>query len=250
MFSNEKRIAQVLSGFGIEPDEFIKAHEWLLKNKQDFIPVPRGGIAGSIGRLVGYAKVVRQITLHRSLFLFEGTIQALQSKNAYSMALNIRGHFEATAALGYLHRRIDSLNKGNITAVDLDRDIRSQIMGSRDQGIKERCEEQGIEAKQVMSLLDHADKSVSVLFLGRKPGEDKVLRESYEYLCEFAHPNFHSNALAFRLNKNLGGFEFCYEEPKTDGCIELAGYLILSAIPFIELYENADSLFSALENKE
>ena len=50
--------------------------------------------------------VYRQVLLHRSILLFEGSLDAAADENVYSMALSIRGYFETTAALGYVHYRL------------------------------------------------------------------------------------------------------------------------------------------------
>ena len=128
------------------------------------------------------------------------------------MVLSVRGHFETTAALGYLHYKLNSLSKGNLVAEAVGRDISIQLLGSRDKDLLESAGEDAVEAKQILTMLEYADKSVSKHFLQGTAREHAILTESYEYLCEFCHPNYHSNSISFELNKEEKKFDFMYNK--------------------------------------
>ncbi len=73
--------------------------------------------------------VVSQTLLHRAILLFEGAVSALSDKNIYSLALCIRGHYETTAVLGRLYRRLSSYLNGHISVHDFENDIYVQAVG-------------------------------------------------------------------------------------------------------------------------
>jgi len=101
------------------------------------------------------------------------------------MVLNIRGHFETTASLGYLCRRLQSLKNGHITAETVDRNLCAQLLATRVESIREVP-----EPINILSALEHADIALNISVLGASPRQRDILKSSYEYLCEFCHPNF------------------------------------------------------------
>jgi hypothetical protein len=142
-----------------------------------------GGDWGDAKRIRAYSLVLRQVLLHRAINLFEGALSALILDNVYTMALAIRGHFETTGALGYLHKRLDSLSQGSLDPTVVDQDIYTQLLGRRDGVIQEAP-----EAKQVLSLLEHADRTVSKHIFGGTAKQYNMLTDCYTFLCEFSHP--------------------------------------------------------------
>jgi hypothetical protein len=89
--------------------------------------------------------------------------------------------------------------------------------------------------KQVMTLLDEADKTINASIL-KGGGKQSVLRDSYEYLCEYAHPNFHSNNVSYEIDKTIDEMRFKYGEKMTDYNCELLRYLIISNTMFCILF--------------
>ena len=199
--------------------------------------VPPGGDLGDQNRIRFYAIAYRQVLLHRAISLFEGSVQAAIDENAYVMILAVRATFETTAALGYLHNRLSSLAAGNLEATQVDEDIMTQILGTKDTYIP-----QAMPPKHILSMLKYADVSVSKKILDEQAKEHTILRESYDFLCEFAHPNFHSNKLAFDLDKSRQRFVFRNEKRMQDNAFSTIGYLILSSALHVDLHDGIDEV--------
>jgi hypothetical protein len=179
----------------------------------------------------------RQMLLHRSIMLFEAALQSAERENVYSLTLNIRGHFEATAAAGFVTKRLIAVRSNNISLVDFGKSMATLILGSK----SVKPEFGAPSPKQVMSMLDETDKIVDTMFL-RQPKGAMILRNSYEFLCEFAHPNFHSNSCSFDLDKSADLLRFRHGvrmRPNEDGLIE---YLLLSSPIFLLLFDGLPEL--------
>lgn len=199
---------------------------------------------GNLQGIKEHALVLRQVLLHRAIKLFSGSLITLLDDNAYSMALSIRGHFETTAALGYLHNRLNSLTEGNLEARIVDHDISVLLLGTRDKKILrlEEAEQNDMEARHVLDMLKYADRSVSRHILQGIEGKHIILTDCYEHLCEFSHPNFHSNTAAFELRKEEKKFYFKYNMRLGDGHFKLIDYLLVSNPIFIELFDRIEGL--------
>jgi hypothetical protein len=158
-------------------------------------------------------------------------------ENGYALALSVRAHFETTAVLGFLHHRLTSLKAGNISAEVMHHDLLVQLLGSRDKDILATQGAEPFAAKQILSMLENADKAVSKHILGGTSKQHTLLKSSYEWLCEFCHPNFHSNKLAFRLNREQSSFEFRHGSPLDNVEANIVNYLLISGPVFVHLYD-------------
>ena len=205
-----------------------------------------GCIWGETRRIRDFSLVLRQSLLHRAIKLFEGAIYALIHDNPYSMALCVRGHFETTAAIGYMHNRLASLQEGNLTRETVDKDIATQIIGTRDEGILNQAGRYALEAKQVLNMLEYADKSVSKHLMDGAANEHFMLMVNYKRLCEFSHPNFHSNTFAFSLDKDKKEFSFKYNSRILEREAMLIENILLSSPIFCELYDRVEFLLPAV----
>jgi hypothetical protein len=163
------------------------------------------------------------------------------------MILSIRGHFETTAALGYLHSRLSSLQQGHLDSHVVDRDICAQLLGSRDEQLLASMGEEVLEAKQVLNMLEYADRSVSKNILCGKAEEHNILTDCYKFLCEFSHPNFHSNTISFELDKESQGFKIRHYDPMRDREFDIIGYLLLSAPIFVALFDKIEEVLPKVE---
>jgi len=190
------------------------------------------GDYGDPERIKANVLVYRQVLLHRAIFLFEGALKAAIGENLYSMVLNIRGHFETTGSLGYLYRRLQSFKKGNISAETVDRNLCAQLLGTRQEGIR-----RAPEPINILSALEEADKAFNIAVLHGTTRQYEILKGCYEYLCEFCHPNFHSNSVALDLDKSVPEFRFRHGQPMRDDEFHLVTYLLISANVFVSLYD-------------
>ncbi len=93
-----------------------------------------------------------------------------------------------------------------------------------------------------MKMLQYADKSISQYVLNGKAKEHLVLTDCYEWLCEFCHPNFHSNTLAFDLDKEKEAFIFRYDLPLRERDVKIFEYILLSTDIFITLFDQITGL--------
>jgi len=78
------------------------------------------------------------------------------------------------------------------------------------------------------------------------------LTDCYKYLCEFSHPNFHSNTVAFELDKEAKEFKIRHDDPMRDQEFDLIGYLLISTHIFLNLYDKLEDVLPKDEfsNKE
>jgi len=229
---------------GMDASEFEVSYNELIRRTEESLIVEPQGEWGDLRRIRQYSLVLRQVLLHRAINLFSGSLTALLDDNAYSMTLSIRGHFETTAALGYLHNRLNSLAEGNLKARIVDHDIAVLLLGTRDKQILKfkEAEKNDMEAKQVLDMLEYADRSVSKHVLQGTVKEHIILTDCYEHLCEFSHPNFHSNTAAFELIKEEKKFYFKHNKSLGADHFKLIDYLLISNPLFIELFDKVEGL--------
>jgi len=219
-----------------EVRKFRETHDALQARGESECATPQSSEWGDTIRIRAYARALRQVLLHRAIALFEGTLWAAIEENAYLMILAIRAQFETTAALGYLHNRLYSLGRGDLDAKKVDQDILAQLLGTKDKFIP-----QAMPPKQILLMLEYADSSVSRR-LGGTSKEYTMLRESYDFLCEFAHPNFHSNKIAFDLDKLGKRIVLRHNEPMHDNEFRIVGYSLISTPLHIELHDAIDEV--------
>jgi hypothetical protein len=224
-------------GMSSEVQEFRDTYDGLTTRIESECAVPPKGEWGDARRVRAYAVALRQVLLHRAIALFEGALWASVDENAYLMVLAIRALFETTAALGYLHNRLSSLNRGDLEAAKVDEDIMIQLLGIKDNHIPG-----AMTPKQILSMLEYADVSVSRRILGGAPRQYTMLGESYDFLCEFAHPNFHSNKVAFDLDKVGQRFVLRHRKDMQDEEFRVVSYLLISAPLHVELHDAIDEV--------
>lgn len=224
-------------GLSSEVQKVRDTYDGLTARIESECAVPPRGEWGDPRRVRAYAAALRQVLLHRAIALFDGALRASVDENAYLMVLAIRAQFETTAALGYLHNRLNSLKCGNLEATKVDEDIMTQLLGTKDNQIPG-----AMTPKQVLSMLEYADVSVSSRIFGGGPRQYTMLRESYDFLCEFAHPNFHSNKVAFELDKVGHRFTLRHGKDMQDNEFRVVGYVLISAPLHLALHDAIDAV--------
>lgn len=213
-------------------NELCATYDELLSKKVSIIDNPNNAPAFTKKRVEFNCKVLQQILLHRAIHLFEASVIALSYRNVYAMVLCIRGHYEGTASMGYLHQRITSFIEGTLRFDDFEKCVFIQAIGCRHKSLPKIA-----DPKNIMTQLDYADKIVDKLFLDNQDTHRGILRDNYEFLSEFAHPNFHSNSVAFGVNKINNCAEFKYDETLKEQEFSLIGYLSISNMIFLWLYD-------------
>ncbi|MCP4607370.1 MAG: hypothetical protein GY845_01465 [Planctomycetes bacterium] len=222
---------------GIDLAEYEETYEDMLNRKVSRLDAHSYDEWGDKRKIREYSLILRQILLHRAIKLFEGALFGLINDNGYSMCLCVRGHFETTASIGYLHNKLYSLKQGNVSAESVDRDISVQLLGTRDEMMLKKFQPYISEAKQILKLLEYADRSVSKHVLKGKVKEHTMLMDCYKFLCEFSHPNFHSNQQSFTINKEENCFMFKHDDVIHERDANLLGYLLISNPIFVDLYD-------------
>jgi hypothetical protein len=99
----------------------------------------------------------------------------------------------------------------------------------------------------ILSQLEYADRSVNTSVIGATAKQYNILKDSYEYLCEFARPNFHSNSVAIDFDKSIPEFRFRHRQAVRDNEFKLIGYLLLSAPTFVDLFDQIPALLPSKE---
>jgi hypothetical protein len=112
--------------------------------------------------------------------------------NIYGLALVVRGHYEATAVLGYFCNRLESLKVGNITFEDFAWNIAYEVLGARHEQFAKAP-----NPPNILTCIEKADKYLDTHCFQQKKG---MLLDCYNWLSDFAHPNFLSNASSFTLD--------------------------------------------------
>jgi hypothetical protein len=238
---NRRGTLDAIKAHGLEVDEYLSVLTEQERRALPLVKAASGGVAGDAKRIRELALVLRQTFLHRAIELTKAAGFSLAHENGYALALSVRAHFETTAALGYLHYRLNSMRAGNISPEAMDKDITVLLLGSRDDGILAIEGAEEFEAKQILTMLEYADKSVSRSVLGGKASE-RMLTDIYKWLCEFCHPNFHSNKLAFNLKRDQMAFEFRHGDKLEEVEANIIGNLLISAPIFVHLYDEIEQL--------
>lgn len=220
-------------------EEYAENYQEHLAFREEQLPAFIAEEFGDAKQMRSISLVLKQALVHRAIDLFEGAVNAAASNNFYSMTLPIRGHFETTASLGYFHSRLDSLRRGTIDAVTFHQDVDTQILGSRAKGHPESP-----GAKHILTMLEYADKSVSIHILKGLLKERDMLMDSYMWLSEFCHPNFHSCSVSIDVDNVKLEFRFRHGEPMRDRECKVLEYLLISGKIFVALFEKTGELIS------
>jgi len=220
---------------------FESIYQELLNRREDVCPTAKGGDLGDFRRISQYSLALRQVFLHRTISTFSGALICLRENLLYSMVLSVRGNFETTAALGYLYGRLDSCANGTLTREEIDDDICVMVLGTRYEPIP-----QAFEAKHVLTLLEHATKAVKkVTFAGQSmpPG---LLTERYSFLCDYCHPNYSSNSVAFHFDKKGNQFRMRHDCKIVKREATIIENLLISVPLFIDLYDGIPTVLGTI----
>jgi len=171
-------------------------HTAVLKERVDFIEYGKPEELTDKRRAKLNCDLLKQVLIHRADKLITATGQMLPAKNLYGMALTARGYIEAIAVLGYFAKRLSALSKGNIDFARFELDIANGLMGA-----KHDLFDKANAPVNILTCIENADKLLDAEFFGEKK---KMLEDLYNWLSEFAHPNFCSNKSAFTLDKATG----------------------------------------------
>jgi hypothetical protein len=175
--------------------------------------------------------VLQQALLHRAERLIAACGSMLLENNVYGLALIVRGHYETTGVLGYLCNRLDSLQEGKIKFEEFAYNAACAVLGAK--------HSQFIRAPNppnILTCIEKADSHLDTHYLKEKKG---MLRDGYNWLSEFAHPNFCSNSAAFTIDKLNRRFVLQHDGKLQDRDFDLIAHLVISAGLFIWLFDDS-----------
>lgn len=211
-------------------EEYYKKHEvryaYILKSLPER---PR--------RLIGHnaTKLIHNY-LYRSKVLTEGWISSVNQQNIICATTLMRSHMEVTGAIGFLLKRLRSFYNNTITLEKLEEDLKRLSLGDRYSNKK-------VEPHNVMCFID----SVDHLYKQDTGEKDKIFRDTYDFLCEFSHPNFLGVVVGSKINKN---YIVRYEKESkfSSEHLELLYHMQVSLGLFIVFFDRVKELLE--ENEE
>jgi hypothetical protein len=204
------------------------AHQKALDRRQDVVVIadqsePRKHTASN-------CLVLQQALLHRAERLLAGAGTMLLESNVYGLALIVRGHYEGTAVLGYVCNRLVSLKAGNIPFEDFALNVAVAVLGARHEQFAKAP-----NPPNIMTCIERADRYLDLHYFKKKTG---MLLDCYNWLSEFAHPNFLSNASAYTPDIPNHRFVFWYKGDIQESDFQLITYLEMSAMLFVQLFDD------------
>lgn len=176
--------------------------------------------------------LLQQALLHRAERLLVSSGTMLVENNVYGLALMVRGHYEATAMLGYFCDRLDALAFKNISPEEFGNNVATAILSARHSQFS-----RAPDPLNILSCIDKTDRYLDKNFFKSR---NKMLRDCYDWLSEFSHPNFLSNSSAFTLDKENNQMVLRHEGGLQKRDFQLMGYLETSATVFVYLFDEFD----------
>lgn len=209
-------------------DALCSTYDDLLRRKLDEIRLQDDEALSEVDHAKVCCTMCQQALLRRALYLFDASVATFLGKNLYATTLCIRGHCEATASLGHVYKRLLSCLNGNITLYEFHCNLWRQIVGSHNIA--------GAPAPiNITTMVRNADKILNrELFDGEKRD---MLMGTYAFLCEFAHPNFHSYSLALHIDRERRLVIFRDDQGSRNEEFGLIGYLDISNGLFVDLFD-------------
>lgn len=177
--------------------------------------------------------------LYYSLNLNWGILELCKERNIFSSLFLIRANYEATGVLGNVYDKMQRYYSENLPFEKFDELVVRYSLGSE---MIDGGERNVPERVQVLNGIDSVDK-----WLTKESGEKTdSFRNSYNYLSQFCHPNFHGLNIISSLNQGFVSPKTIQEiaERHTD---EFLTYLKISNQLFIGFHEK---ILNLLKEKE
>jgi hypothetical protein len=208
-------------------DKLEAFHQQLIDRRQNSVEFPYPDEL--IQRTASNCRVLQQVQLHRAERLIAGIGTMLLENNVYGLALSVRGHYEATAVLGYICDRLNSLKAKQIEFNNFALNIACAILGAKHPQFRKAP-----NPPNILECIAKADRYLDThLFREKK----SMLRDNYDWLSEFAHPNFCSNSTAYTIDREARQAVFRHDGQPRNSDFDLVSYLVTSAGLFIILFD-------------
>lgn len=220
-FSDESKMILVDGGKEEDHKKLEERYEELLKERVDYIEYGKPEDLSDKRQTQLNCDLLKQVLIHRAGQLMKSADVLLYQKNLHGLALVIRGHIETLAVIGYFTRRLDSLQKDNITFEQFQTDIANGLMGA-----KHSLFDKANAPVNILTCVEHTDKYLHAEVFGEKK---KMVEDLYTWLSEFAHPNFCSNKSSFTLDRETGRMMLRQKEEISNDHLQMIAALVMSA---------------------
>lgn len=178
--------------------------------------------------------------LNYSLSLNIGVLTLYKNKNISSAILLIRSNFEAAGILANFYDKMLRYYNKTITLEEYDGMLVRYLLGSKSISFPD------IEVPDPINVLNGIDSIDKWLYQnsGDKSG---MIRDSYNYLSEFCHPNFHGTSLCTTISSERVVSLKSQEEIFIRHSDEFFLYFQLSNKIILDLYEKIILTLKAYE---
>ena len=205
-------------------DRLETSHQLLLDRRKDTVEFPCEHELRE--RTVSNCMVLQQVLLHRSERLLTGAVTMVCKNNIYGLTLLVRGHY----VLGYICDRLESVKHRNLEFPDFAFDIASTVLGAK------HCQlRKAPKPPNILTCIEKADRYLDAHHLRQKTG---MIRDGYDWLSNFVHPNFLSHTLAFKPDKTNRRFVFSHEGRFREVDFEHVKLLDISTFLFLRLFDD------------
>lgn len=180
--------------------------------------------------------------LERSYDLLSDCIDAHDRNRTLIFYLGARAHFETTANLSFLLKKLKRFYAGEISAIEIEETVGRLSVGGKSKPT-DSPELPVPDPISVMSAMDAVDD------LLRKAGsEEDMFRPSYDSLSEFCHPNHFGAAYRTKVDLQKGTVHFLDDAASFNRFGKGAmSYLSLSVVVFLGFYKQAFALIAKNE---
>ena len=180
--------------------------------------------------------------LHRSQYLFDGSIHALRGAQVLSAYLTVRAHMETTGCIQFVMLQLCKYYDNTLDAAAINNIVFHQFLGGRtfpDRGKHPDAP----DAVQILKCVDSVDKAVELKQLNPKIN----FREIYDMLSEYCHPNFLGHSVGVDTD---GSGNVTYTESQSFDNVDLTNVCLGLAASCFVLFSAYDHAMSMLSEHE
>lgn len=212
-------------------------HENLVSRRVEAIPFGDPNLISERDRALKNILIARQAMLHRAERLHHSCGSMVADENPYGLALLIRGQIEATAVLGFICDLLWCLEKRTIPFDAFHLRIASLVVGARHTFFSSAP-----KPTSILTVIEKADRH-----LKREGVSEKgILLDCYEWLSEYAHPNFISFSMGAKPLPDTSTFGIHHGLAMRDDELRLVDYLDISGMIFLMFYDGIDERLGLL----
>jgi hypothetical protein len=134
---------------------------------------------------------------------------------------------ETAGIMGFFSAKLEALANGRIAFGDVEKSIWLALMGA-----KHELFSKADSPINILTCIERADIYLDTHAFKEK---QRMLRDTYDWLSEYAHPNFMSNQSAF-INKGRS-FTFRHEGDLNENDMQLPSYASMGGRLFLILFD-------------